>query len=399
MKLAQLIEDNLDEIIALESLDNGKPLAMAESDCKEVVNNIRYYAGWADKVTGKTYSDGSANQHFYTRREPYGIVGLISPWNFPLLMCEWKFGPAIAAGNCIVHKPSEVTPLTMIYVSGLFAKAGFPPGVYNCVTGYGPEAGEAITMSNEIHKVSFTGSSLVGRKMLDASAKSNIKKVHLELGGKTPVIICPDADLDVAANTAWGAIMYNMGQCCIAGSRLFIHKDVYDKVLEKMVAIFKTAKVGNAFDEGVNFGPLVNKLQFDKVTGFMSEAKKAGYKCLVGGERVGNKGYFVQPTIYTGIPDKAHMACEEIFGPVLSVMEPWTDINEAIKRANDTRYGLAAVAITRNMAWCEKMERELMAGTIFVNTYMLPQAFIPFGGYKESGFGRDNAEDGLLEYT
>ncbi|EGR31514.1 hypothetical protein IMG5_107330 [Ichthyophthirius multifiliis] len=397
-KLADLIEKNLDELVSLESLDNGKPLYASLSDITEVVNNLRYYAGWADKTTGKSYSSQD-NTLFYTRREPFGVVGLISPWNFPLLMCEWKFAPALAAGNCLVHKPSEETPLTILRVAELINEAGFPPGVFNIVPGYGNIAGEALSRSRKVGKISFTGSTIVGRKVMEASAQSNLKKVTLELGGKTPVVVCPSADLDQAVAIAWNAIMYNMGQCCIAGSRLFVHESIYNEFLNRLKAINSNVKIGDAF-EGSNHGPQINKVQFNKILGFIEHAKtQESCQLLIGGNRYGNKGYFIEPTIFCNVDDNSKIASEEIFGPVLAILKPWKSLDEVIKRANNTNYGLAGIVLSKDMSVCDRLVRDIQAGTIFVNNYCIPKSYIPFGGYKESGFGKDNGEEGMLEYT
>ncbi|KAL4432607.1 hypothetical protein ABPG74_004900 [Tetrahymena malaccensis] len=397
-KLAELIERDFATLVSLESLDNGKPIDGSEADIREVINNLRYFAGWADKVTGKTYASQTETL-FYTRREPFGVVGLISPWNFPLLMCEWKFAPALAAGNCVVHKPSEETPLTILWLCRLFKEAGFPAGVYNCVPGYGPIAGETLARSHRVSKISFTGSTVVGRKIMEASSQTNLKKVTLELGGKTPVIVCPDGDLDMAVNLAWNAIMYNMGQCCIAGSRVFVHESVYEEFVKRLKAIESKVTIGCAFT-GANHGPQVNQTQMNKILGYLDHAKNVEkLECIMGGERWGTKGYFIKPTVYINVDDNSKLAQEEIFGPVLCILKPWKTVEEVIERANNTKYGLAGVVITKNMSLSDKLIREIQAGTIFVNTYCIPQSFIPFGGYKESGFGRDNGEEAILEYT
>ncbi|EAR93884.1 NAD-dependent aldehyde dehydrogenase family protein (macronuclear) [Tetrahymena thermophila SB210] len=400
LKLASLLEANKEEFIALESLDNGKPLEGATFDINDVIGHLRYYAGWADKITGKSFSSLD-QQIFYTRREPYGVVGLISPWNFPLMMAEWKYAPALAAGNCIVLKPSEVTPLTVLRLCELVNEAGFPPGVFNVVPGYGHVAGVAITHSKRISKISFTGSSFVGRKILEASSQTNLKKVVLELGGKSPVVVFPDADLDKAAEVAWYGCMFNMGQSCDAGTRLFVHEDVYDKLLQKLKEYEQNVVIGDSFEvQNSNHGPLVSKLQFDRVMSYITHAKEVEkLQCFMGGERWGNKGYFIKPTIFINVDDNSKLAREEIFGPVLVVLKPWKTFDEVIKRANDTNYGLAAYAVTQNAGNVEKFVREVKAGSFYINQGALSAHQMPFGGYKESGFGKDNGEEGLLEYT
>ncbi|EGR31572.1 hypothetical protein IMG5_106650 [Ichthyophthirius multifiliis] len=398
MVLADLLEKHLDEFVALESLDNGKPLDQALFDIQEVVTSIRYYAGWADKLTGKTYQS-SEDTLFYSRREPFGVVGLISPWNYPLMMCEWKFGPALATGNCIVHKPSEETPLTILRFAELIKEAGFPPGVFNIVPGYGNIAGEALARSQKVGKISFTGSTAVGRKILQASSETNLKKVALELGGKSPVIVCPSADLDKTIVAIWFAFTQNMGQSCDAGSRLLIHESIYDECLKRLIKMNESVIIGDAFD-GANHGPQVNKIQFQRILQFIEETKNLkDVRVILGGERWGQKGYFIKPTIFANVDDNARIAQEEIFGPVLAVLKPWKTIEEVIERANNSSYGLACGIMSSNLTECELLAKEIDAGNVYINSYAISQRYMPFGGYKQSGFGRDGGEEGLLEYT
>ena len=383
----------------MKVLDNGKPWDWAAWDISACASHFRYFAGWADKISGRTAS-ATGNLLGYTRRESIGVCGLISPWNFPLLMGTWKLAPCLAAGNTCVHKISELTPLSHLFLASLLNQAGFPPGVVNFVPGYGKVAGEAIIKHNEIKKVSFTGSTIVGRRILEASSQSNLKKITLELGGKSPAIVCADADLEAAADEIANGIWFNMGQCCTASSRCLVEESVYDKFVELLLERSKRFTIGNSLVKGNNFGPVISKTQFEKVLSFFKHAKEGGYAELVtGGDRFGEKGYFVQPTIYKNVDDECKMTCEEIFGPVIAILKPFKNLDEALERANNTTYGLAAGIFTRDQSKAERAVRTLKAGTVWVNNFLTLMNSLPFGGYKESGFGRDLGQEALDEYT
>src|SRR5438874_1981012 len=336
-RLADLIEQNQEELAALETLDNGKPYRDSLMiDVPSTVKCYRYYAGWADKIHGKTIPvDG--NYFCYTRHEPVGVVGQIIPWNFPMLMQAWKWGPALAAGCTIVLKPAEQTPLTALRVASLAQEAGFPDGVVNVVPGFGPTAGAALSSHKDVDKVAFTGEYTTGQLIMEAAAKSNLKRVSLELGGKSPNVVFADADLDAAVEGAYFALFFNQGQCCCAGSRLFVEEKVHDKVVEKLVAKAKAQKVGDPFDPETTQGPQVSQEQMDRILGYIDAGNKEGAKCLVGGKRVGDKGYFVEPTVFTGVKDEMKIAKEEIFGPVMNVLK-FKSVEEVIERGNRTFY-------------------------------------------------------------
>jgi len=382
----------------MEALDNGKPVAEARNvDVVASVKCFRYYAGWSDKIQGKTISvDGP---HFvYTKHEPVGIVGQIIPWNFPILMMAWKLGPALTAGNVVVLKPAEQTPLTALRIGELIVEAGDPPGVVNIITGFGPTAGAAISNHMDIDKVAFTGSTEVGRIIQQASGKSNLKRVTLELGGKSPFIVFNDANLDEAVEIAHEALFFNMGQCCNAGSRLFVQEGVYDEFVKRATARAQKRVVGNAFDEGVHQGPQVNEEQFQKILGYIDLGKKQGAKLTTGGERVGTVGYFIQPTVFADVTDDMTIAQEEIFGPVQSILK-FKTIDEVIERANKTMYGLAAGLCTKDINTALRCVDGIRAGTVWVNTFGVIKAQSPFGGFKMSGIGRELGEYGLSQYS
>lgn len=397
LKLAQLMEDNLDYIASLETLDNGKPFTSAMGDVMAAIATIRYFAGFADKVHGKTIPmDGST--FAYTRREPVGVVGQIIPWNVPLLMLSWKLGPALAMGNTVVVKPAEQTPLTALLVASYVAEAGFPPGVVNVVPGFGETAGAAISNHPDIDKVAFTGSTEVGRLVLQASGLSNLKKVSLELGGKSPLIIFPDADLDLAANLAHEAVFWNQGEICCAATRAYVHADVYDKFVAKAVELAKKRVVGDPFDERCTQGAQIDGTQLDRILGYIEQGQNEGAKLRCGGRRLGTRGYFVQPTVFSDVEDDMVIAREEIFGPVQSIFK-FNTMDEVIERANATSYGLAAGIITKDLNTATVVAHALEAGIIWINTYFEMGPHTPFGGYKMSGIGREMGEDGILEYT
>jgi aldehyde dehydrogenase (NAD+) len=397
-KLADAVEKHKDELAALESLDNGKPVADSlAADLPLTIQCYRYYAGWADKLHGLTIPV-NGNYFCYTRHEPVGVVGQIIPWNFPLLMQAWKWGPALACGNTVVLKPAEQTPLTALRVAQLAQEAGFPDGVINVVPGYGPTAGAALSSHLDVDKIAFTGETTTGKIVMTAAAQSNLKRVSLELGGKSPNVVFADADLDAAIEGAYFGLFFNQGQCCCAGSRLFVQEKAYDEFVQKMVARAKSRKVGDPFDPATEQGPQVSQEQFDRVMGYIDAGKKDGAKMLLGGKRVGEKGYFIEPTVFTDVKDEMKIAREEIFGPVMSILK-FKDTDEVIERGNRTFYGLAAAVWTRDVTKALRMANALRAGTVWVNCYDVFDAAAPFGGYKMSGIGRELGQYALQLYT
>ncbi len=397
-KLADLIEKNADELARLEALDNGKPYHVARTaDLPLTIGCYRYYAGWADKIQGKTIPV-AGNYFCYTRHEPVGVVGQIIPWNFPLLMQAWKLGPALAAGNTVLLKPAEQTPLTALRVGELIIEAGFPAGVVNILPGYGPTAGAAIAWHNGVDKVAFTGSTEVGHLIMEAAARSNLKRVTLELGGKSPNIVFADADMDQAIEGAHFALFFNQGQCCCAGSRLFVEAKAYDEFVEKSVARAKKRKVGDPFDPTSEQGPQVDDVQFEKVMSYIVAGKTEGASLVAGGNRVGNRGFFIEPTVFADVKDDMKIAKEEIFGPVMSIMK-FKDVEEVVERSNRTEYGLAAAVWTRDISKAHAIANSVRAGTVWVNCYDVFDAAAPFGGFKQSGIGRELGEYGLQQYT
>src|SRR5579863_5530138 len=397
-KLADLIEKNIEELAELESLDNGKPYQVAlAADLPLTIACYRYYAGWADKIQGKTIP--VQGRYFtYTKHEPVGVVGQIIPWNFPLLMQAWKLGPALAAGCTVVMKPAEQTPLTALRVGELIVEAGFPEGVVNILPGFGPTAGAAIAKHMDVDKVAFTGSTEVGHLIMEAAAKSNLKRVTLELGGKSPNIVFADTDLDEAVEGAHFALFFNQGQCCCAGSRLFVEETIYDRFVEKSGERARKRTVGDPFDPKTEQGPQVDQSQFDKVMGYIESGRKEGAKLVCGGDRVGDRGYFIQPTVFADVQDEMKIAKEEIFGPVMSILK-FKDISEVVSRANKTMYGLAAAVWTQDITKAHAIANSVRAGTVWVNCYDVFDAAAPFGGFKQSGMGRELGEYGLQQYT
>src|SRR5580658_1760261 len=397
-RLADLVEKHSDELAKLEALDNGKPYAIARAaDLPLAVACYRYYAGWADKVQGKTIP--IAGDYFcYTRHEPVGVVGQIIPWNFPILMQAWKLAPALATGNTVVMKPAEQTPLTALRVMELITEAGFPDGVVNMLPGYGPTAGAAIARHMDVDKVAFTGSTEVGHLIMEAAAQSNLKRVTLELGGKSPNIVFADTDLDAAVEGAHFGLFFNHGQCCCAGSRVFVEEKIYDEFVEMSGARARSRTVGDPFDPKTEQGPQVDQAQFDKIMGYIDSGRSEGAKLVCGGERVGDRGYFVQPTVFADVQDNMKIAEEEIFGPVMSII-PFKSAEEVVSRANRTEYGLAAAVWTRDIKKAHAVANSLRAGTVWVNCYNVLDTRAPFGGFKQSGIGRELGEYGLQQYT
>ncbi len=397
-KLADLIEANKEELAALESLDNGKPYRDAlNADLPLTIKCYRYYAGWADKNHGKTIPV-EGNYFCYTRHEPVGVVGQIIPWNFPLLMQAWKWGPALACGNTVVLKPAEQTPLTALRVAALAQEAGVPDGVVNVVPGFGPTAGAALSGHVDVDKVAFTGEHTTGQIIMEAAAKSNLKRVSLELGGKSPNIVFADADLDAAAEGAYFGLFFNQGQCCCAGSRLFVEDRVHDQFVDRLLKKAKAQKVGDPFDPETTQGPQVSQEQCDRIMGYIEAGKREGATLLTGGKRIGEKGYFIEPTLFTGVKDEMKIAREEIFGPVMNVLR-FKDLGEVIERGNRTFYGLAAAVWTRDIKKAHRIANGLRAGTVWINCYDVFDAAAPFGGFKMSGIGRELGEYALSLYT
>ncbi|GFQ79922.1 retinal dehydrogenase 2 [Trichonephila clavata] len=395
-KFASLIERDVEYLANLNTLENGKPFKDSVGDVMFAVNTLKYYAGCADKIHGKTIpADG--NSFSYTRVEPVGVCGLIIPWNFPLLLISNKVGPAIAAGNTIVLKPAEQTPLTAIYVASLVLEAGFPPGVINIIPGYGPTAGGALTAHLDVDKVSFTGSTEVGKLIQQAAGKSNTKRVTLEMGGKSPLVVCSDADLDEAVQIAHDALFFNQGECCCAGSRTFVQEEIYDAFVAKSKELAVKRIVGDPFDEKTMQGPQIDDEQFDKILSLIESGKKEGAKLQCGGARHGSKGYFVQPTVFSDVKDNMRIAKEEIFGPVQQIFK-FKTLEEAIERSNATEYGLAAGILTKDINKAILYSQQVRAGTIWVNCFFAGSVQVPFGGYKMSGQGREFGTDALKEY-
>jgi aldehyde dehydrogenase (NAD+) len=394
--LADLMEAESDHLAALETLDNGKPIRDARAaDIPLAIECLRYYGGLADKIQGDTIPI-NGDYFCYTRREPVGVAGQIIPWNFPLLMAAWKWGPALAAGCAIVMKPAEQTPLSCLRMAHLAKQAGFPDGTINVIPGFGPTAGGAIVEHPDVDKVAFTGEHTTAQIIM-RNAANTLKRLTFELGGKSPNIIFADADIDAAIEGAHFGLFFNQGQCCCAGSRVFVEEKLHDQFINRIAEINNKRQLGDPFDPNTEQGPQVDKAQFDKIMKYIDYGREEGAKCVTGGKRFGDKGYFVEPTVFDDVTDDMKIATDEIFGPVMSVLT-FNDIDEVIQRGNNTFYGLAAAVWTRDVAKAHYMAKALKAGTVWVNCYDVFDAAAPFGGFKMSGIGRELGIRGLDAY-
>lgn len=394
-KLADLIERDIAYLASLESLNNGKPFNDAVGDMYAAIKIIKFYAGAADKIGGQVMP-GDGNNLCYTMYEPVGICGAITPWNYPVMLEAIKLAPCLAMGNTMVLKPAEQTPLTALVLASLVKEAGFPPGVFNVIPGMGPGAGQPLVQHPDVNKISFTGSTEIG-KLIQREAAATVKRVTLELGGKSPLIVLPDADLDHAAEVSHQKIMLNQGQCCIAASRTFVHEDIYDEFVKKSVEKAMKRKLGDPFEPDTLQGPQVDNEQFTRILNLIESGKKEGAKLECGGKRFGQVGYYVEPTVFSNVTDDMTIAKEEIFGPVQQILK-FKTVDEAIKRANATNYGLGAGVFTKDLNTALYVTSRLNAGQVFVNEYFPAPIQAPFGGFKQSGIGRELGIEGLRQY-
>ncbi len=396
-KVGDLIMQRADELAHLETLNNGKPIFESRYvDIPSAAETFYYYAGWCTKIEGETIPV-PGNFFNYTLREPYGVCGIITPWNFPLLMVAWKLAPALACGNTAVVKAAEETPLTALQLGQLCQEAGFPDGVVNIVSGYGETAGRALVAHRDVDKISFTGSTAVGKEIMRGAADT-LKKVSLELGGKSPNIVFADADLDAAAKGAFNGIFYGKGEVCAAGSRLFVEEKVHDQLMEKLLERARKLEPGDPMHPKTRLGALVSRTQMERVLGYVESGRREGAKAVLAGGRAGERGFFVKPAIFDGVDQNMGIAQEEIFGPVLSTLV-FRDQEELIEKANGTIYGLAAAIWTRDIGKAHRLVREIQAGTVWVNSYNMLSEQSPFGGYKQSGYGRELGRYGIDLYT
>lgn len=396
-KFADLVEQHVDELATLDSLDAGKLLSSGKAiDLPHCIHILRYYAGAADKIHGETLKLGG-EYHGYTLREPIGVVGHIIPWNFPSTMFFLKVSPALAAGCTMVVKPAEQTPLSALYYAHLAKQAGIPDGVINVVNGFGATAGAALSSHMDVDKISFTGSTETGRKVMEAAAKSNLKTVSLELGGKSPLIIFDDADVDMAVSLARVASFFNKGEICVAGSRVYVQEGIYDEFVKKAAEAAKSWKTGDPFDPTVDQGPQIDKRQFEKILRYIELGKQEGATLVAGGKPCGEKGFYIEPTIFTDVKEDMKIFQDEIFGPVMSLMK-FKTIEEVIDKANATKYGLAAGIVTKDLNIANRVSRSVRAGTIWINCYFAFDPGCPFGGFKMSGFGRDLGMHAVEKY-
>jgi aldehyde dehydrogenase (NAD+) len=397
LRLAGLIRQNLDALVALESLDSGKPVSsIRRQDLPAVLDTLTYYAGWADKINGQVVPT-RPDALTYTLREPLGVVGAIVPWNFPLMIGMWKIAPALACGCTVVLKPAELTSLTALRIGELALAAGFPPGVLNVVPGFGKTAGAALVDHPDVDKITFTGSPGVGRQIL-RSVAGNLKRVTLELGGKSANIIFPDADLHAAVKAASAGIFFNSGQVCSAGSRILVHEDIYDEIVERLAARAKSVRIGDPLDGATAMGPLVSETQMKRVLDYIDVGKREGARLVTGGARVGETGYFVGPTLFADVEHDMRISQEEIFGPVAAVIR-FKDEEEALRLANGTSYSLAAGVWSADIGRVHRFVKRLKAGTVWVNTYGPTDVRLPWGGSRDSGFGREHGDTAIENFT